>query len=199
MKKFIYLISPPKLNDIFFEEIEEILSSKKIKFFQLRLKNASTKKIIYSFKKIKQITNKKKVKLILNDDMRLAEFLKADGCHLGQKDGSIKMARKKLKRKLIGVTCHNSRKLCISAEREGVNYIALGSFFKSKLKPKAIKANMKILKWAKKNIKVPIVAIGGIDNRNYKKIIKAGANYIALSSFIWNNPNLKPQDAIKKF
>ena len=58
---------------------------------------------------------------------------------------------------------------------------------------------MNILKWAKKNLKKPIVVIGGINSANYKRLIKAGANYIALSSFIWDNPKLKPEQAIKKF
>ena len=61
------------------------------------------------------------------------------------------------------------------------------------------KANLNILKWAKKNIKKPIVAIGGINNFNYKKLLKSGAKYIAISSYIWDNPNLKPETAIKKF
>ena len=79
------------------------------------------------------------------------------------------------------------------------DYIAFGSFFKSRLKPGAKKANLNILKWAKKNIKKPIVVIGGINNTNYKRLIKAGAKYIALSSFIWDNPKLKPEQAIRKF
>ena len=79
------------------------------------------------------------------------------------------------------------------------DYVAFGSFFKSKLKPNAKKANLSILRWAKKNIKKPIIVIGGINNINYKKLIKAGAKYIALSSFIWDNPKLKPEQAIRKF
>ena len=79
------------------------------------------------------------------------------------------------------------------------DYIAFGSFFKSKLKPNAKRADLNILNWAKKNIKKPIIVIGGINNKNYKKLIKAGAKYIALSSFIWDNPKLKPEQAIKKF
>ena len=79
------------------------------------------------------------------------------------------------------------------------NYVAFGSFFKSKLKPNAKKAKLSILRWAKKNIKKPIVVIGGINNINYKKLIKTGAKYIALSSFIWDNPKLRPEQAIRKF
>ena len=79
------------------------------------------------------------------------------------------------------------------------DYIAYRSFYKYKLKQNAIKANLNILRWAKKNVKKPIVAIGGINNKNYKKIIRAGAKYIAISSFIWDNPKLKPELAIRKF
>ena len=77
--------------------------------------------------------------------------------------------------------------------------MAFGSFNKSNLKPNAKKANLNILKWANKNVKKPIVAIGGINNLNYKKLIRYGAKYIALSSYIWDNPKLKPEDAIRKF
>ncbi len=80
-----------------------------------------------------------------------------------------------------------------------MDYLAFGSFFKSKLKPRAKKANIRILKKLKKNIKCPIVVIGGINNLNYKRLIKSGAKYIALSSFIWDNPKLKPEIAIRKF
>ena len=85
------------------------------------------------------------------------------------------------------------------AIKNKAEYIALGSFYKSRLKPNAKKIDLKILKWAKKNIKKPIVAIGGITDENYKKLIDNGANYIAISSFIWDNPSLKPEFAIRKF
>ena len=103
------------------------------------------------------------------------------------------------KKKIIGVTSHNSKKLAIQAIKNKADYVAFGSFFSSKLKPKAKKANLKVLKWAKKNIKKPIIAIGGITDKNYKKLITSGANYIAISSFIWDNPGLKPELAIRKF
>ena len=118
---------------------------------------------------------------------------------MGQLDGSFKIARKKLKGKILGITCHNSKILANNAIENKADYIAFGSFSKSKLKPNAKKANIKVLKWAKKNIKKPIVVIGGINNVNYKRLIKAGAKYIAISSFIWDNPKLKPETAIRKF
>ena len=118
---------------------------------------------------------------------------------MGQLDGSILKARKKLKKKILGITCHNSKELAKIAIKNKADYVAFGSFFKSKLKQNAKKANIHILRWAKKNVKKPIVAIGGINNKNYKKLMKAGAKYIAISSFIWDNPKLKPEIAIKKF
>ena len=69
----------------------------------------------------------------------------------------------------MGITCHNSKKLALEAVKNRADYVAFGSFYKSKLKPKAIKADQTILKWAKIYIKKPIVVIGGIDNSNYKK------------------------------
>ena len=199
MKRLVYLISPNTINKNFYKSLDKVLSFKNVKFFQLRLKNFKTKNIIIIASKIKKITNKHNVKFIINDNFKIACKVKADGCHLGQSDGSIKFARKKLKKRILGVTCHNSKKLAKSAINENVDYVAFGSFFKSNLKPNTKRANIKILKWAKKEFKKPIVVIGGINDLNYKKLIKAGAKYIAISSFIWDNPKLKPEFAIRKF
>jgi len=199
LKRLVYLISPNKIYSDFYKDLEKVLSSKKVFFFQLRLKNKPKNLIIKIARKIKKITKKYKVKLIINDNSKLVKKIDADGCHIGQLDNTVSSARKDVKRKTIGVTCHNSRKLALKAFRDKADYIAFGSFFKSRLKPNAKKADLKILFWAKKNIKKPIVVIGGITDKNYKKLIKAGANYIAISTFIWNNPFLKPEVAIKKF
>ena len=100
----------------------------------------------------------------------IAKIVGADGCHIGQKDMDFIKARKILgKNKIIGVTCHNSKKLALKAKKHGANYIAFGSFFKSSTKKTAFKANLAILRWAKKKINMPIVAIGGINSSNYKK------------------------------
>ena len=199
MKRLVYLISPNKIEHSFFANLDKVLSFKNVKFFQLRLKNISQKELLSISRKIKKITTKHKVKFIINDYFVLVSKIKADGCHMGQLDGSFKIARKKLKRKILGITCHNSKTLAKNAIKNKADYVAFGSFFKSKLKPKAKNANISIIKWAKKNIKKPIIVIGGINNQNYKKLIKAGANYIALSSYIWDNPKIKPELAIRKF
>jgi thiamine-phosphate pyrophosphorylase len=199
LKRLVYLISPNKINKKFYSDLDKVLSYGNVKFFQLRLKKTKGKNLIKISNKIRKITFKYKVKFIINDDFILTIKVKADGCHMGQLDGSIKTAKKKLRNKILGITCHNSKILAKNAIKDKASYLAFGSFFKSKLKPNAIIANLNIIRWAKKNIKKPIVVIGGISNLNYKKLIKAGAKYIAISSYIWDNPKLKPELAIRKF
>ena len=199
LKRLVYLISPNKIYSNFYIDLNKVLASKKVSFFQLRLKKNTSNEIVEIAKKIRTITKKHNVKLIINDSSVIANKVNADGCHLGQADDSIELARKNIKKKIIGITCHGSKKLALAAYKNKCDYVAFGSFFNSKLKSKAKKADLKILPWAKKNIKKPIVAIGGITDKNFKKLIKSGANYIAISTFIWNNPFLKPEIAIKKF
>ena len=168
-KKFIYLISPNKIPNSFYKNLKLVLKTGKVSFFQLRLKNYSLKKKIIIGKKIKNICKKNKVKFIINDDPLLALKLDADGCHLGQKDMNIKMAKKILGKKIIGITCHNSIKLAKLAIKNNADYIAFGAFNSSKTKKVKYKANISLIKKIKKSSNIPIVAIGGIDNLNYKK------------------------------
>ena len=199
MRKIVYLISPNKIDRNFYSSLKKVLSSRNITFFQLRLKKYRNNEIYKIAKKIQKITKKYKVKFIINDNYNLASQVNADGCHLGQSDGPKKLARHILNKKILGITCHNSKKFAKNAVKYNADYLALGSFYQSKLKPNAVKANLKTLKWASKNIKIPVVAIGGINNKNYKNLLKNGAKYIALSSYIWDNPMLKPELAIKVF
>ena len=200
-KKFVYLISPNKIKDKkFYIDLDKVLSSKKISFFQLRLKNESNKEKTYIGKKIKKTCKKHRVKFLVNDEPDLAKKLNADGCHIGQKDMNFKNCKKIIgKNKIIGVTCHNSKKFALRAKKAGASYVAFGSFFKSNTKKTTFKSNLETLRWAKKKISMPIVAIGGIDSSNYKKILLNGADYIACSSYVWNNKKLNPVLAISKF
>ena len=198
-KRFIYLISPKKIkNNFFYYELNKILKTKKVSFFQLRLKNQSLKNKITVGKQVLKICKKYKVKFIVNDDPFLAKKLMADGCHLGQKDMNYKNARKLLGKKIIGITCHNSKKLIKNAIKNKASYIALGAFFSTKTKQVKYKASLKILNWAKKTTNIPVVAIGGIKFDNYKKLLLNKANFLAISGYIWNNKKYKPLDAIKK-
>ena len=150
-------------------------------------------------KKVKKICKKFNVKFLINDDPILAKKLNADGCHLGQKDMNINEARKTLKNKIIGITCHNSIKLAkIAISNNKVDYLAFGAFNNSKTKKTRYKAKINILRSIKKITKIPIVAIGGINSKNYKKLLLNKADFLAISGFIWNNKKYKPSKAIEK-
>ena len=197
-KKFIYLISPLKINEHFFFNLTEVLKQKKVSYFQLRLKKESFKKKLIIGRKIKKICKKFNVKFLINDDVFLTKKLDVDGCHLGQKDMNIYKARKLIGNKIIGITCHNSIKLEKKAIKNEVDYIALGAFYSSKTKKVKYKATINMLKKVKEITKTPIVAIGGINSDNYKKLLLNKANFLAISGYIWNNKKLKPIEAIKK-
>ena len=201
MRRFIYLISPQKIRGpSFYKKLNKILKTNKVKYFQLRLKNTSKSNLVKISKKIKKITKKHNTMFLVNDFPAIAKLVNADGCHIGQKDMNIISSRKILgKNKVIGVTCHNSKKLALKAKNHGANYVAFGSFFTSATKKSAFRANSEILRWAKKKINMPIVAIGGINSSNYKKILSNGANFIACSSYVWDNKKLNPISAIKEF
>ena len=197
-KKFIYLISPLKINKIFYQNLRYVLKQKKVSFFQLRLKNEKLKKKLIIGEKIRKICKKFKVKFLINDDVYLAKKLNADGCHLGQKDMNIHKARKLIGNKIIGVTCHNSIKLAKVALKNKADYLAFGAFYSTSTKKTKYKPSLNILKKARMITNTPIVAIGGINSTNYKKLLLNKANLLAISGYIWKNKKLKPFEAIKK-
>ena len=159
-------------------DLWQVLKTGKVGFFQLRLKNYSLKKKLIIGKKIRNICKKNKVKFIINDDPLLALKLNADGCHLGQKDMNINIAKKAIKAK--------------------ADYIAFGAFNKSKTKKTKFVASVKILNKVKKFTKTPIVAIGGINDVNYKNLLLNNANFLAISGYIWKNKNYKPLQAVER-
>ena len=197
-KKFIYLISPNKIYKKFFKDLQKVLETGKINFFQLRLKKYSFKHKILIGKKIKNICKKNRVKFLINDDPILAKRLSADGCHLGQKDINIKEARKIIGKQIIGITCHNSINFAKKAIKAKASYLAFGAFYSSKTKKTKYSANIKILKKIKKITKTPIVAIGGINSENYKNLLLNNANFLAISGYVWSNKKYKPLEAIER-
>ena len=197
-KKFVYLISPNKISNNFYKNLNLLLKTGKVSFFQLRLKNYSQRQKLIIGEKIKKICKKNRVKFIINDDPILTLKLDADGCHLGQKDMNIKLAKKILYNKIIGVTCHNSINLAKKAIKAKANYIAFGAFFSSKTKKTKYIASMNIFNKVKKFSKIPIVAIGGINSNNYKNLLLNKANFLAISGYIWKNKFYKPLQAIER-
>ena len=198
-KKFIYLISPSKIKNSFYSELIEVFKTNQVGYFQLRLKKESFKKKLIIGKKIKKICKNFNVKFLVNDDVILTTKLKADGCHLGQNDMKIVDARKIIGNKIIGVTCHNSIRLAKIAIKNKADYLAFGAFNSSRTKKIKYRATVKTLKKARKITKAPIVAIGGINSNNYKKLLLNKANFLAISGYIWKNKKIKPIEAINKF
>ena len=197
--KFIYLISPNKIeDDEFYTNLSLVLKSGKVSYFQLRLKKETIKNKLIIGKKILTICKNYKVKFLVNDDPMIAKKLNADGCHLGQSDMSIVKARKLLKNKIIGVTCHNSIKLAKKGISDGADYLAFGAFYSTQTKKVKYRANLRILISIKKITTLPVVAIGGIKLNNYKKLLLNKANFLAISGYIWHNKKYKPLEAIKK-
>ena len=164
----------------------------------MRLKKYSYDKKIIIGKKIKQICKNSNVKFLVNDSPELSKKLRADGCHLGQKDMNIIEARKIIGNKIIGITCHNSINLAKAAIQGKANYIAFGAFFSTQTKKVKYQATTKILDKVKKLTRIPLVAIGGINLSNYKKLLLNNANLLAISGYVWNNKKYKPFEAIEK-
>ena len=164
----------------------------------MRFKKESFQNRLVIGKKIKKICKKFNVKFLINDDVFLAKKLNADGCHLGQGDMNILKARRLIKNKIIGITCHNSIKLGKVAIKNKADYLAFGAFNSSRTKKVKYKASINLLKKARKMSNLPIVAIGGINSDNYKKLLLNKANFLAISGYIWKNKKLKPVEAINK-
>jgi len=197
--KRIYLITPNILTKKFYSFLPKVLASKKVKFLQLRCKSYSRSKIDIHLKKMLTITKRHNVKLIINDDSFFVKKYKNTGFHLGQKDLMKKDNISNLnKNNCFGITCHNSISLAKKALKFKPHYIAFGAFYPTKTKQVKYIAKKDILKKAKK-FKTKVVAIGGITNKNYKELIKSGADYIAISGFIWKNKQFNPVQAIKLF
>jgi len=132
------------------------------------------------------------VPLIINDDLRLADLIDADGVHLGRDDVNLREARLILGRdKLIGVSCYNDLSLARAAQDGGADYVAFGSFFASPTKPQAVAAPLELLRHAKRELRVPLVAIGGITLANAHLLVEAGADALAVISAVFDSGNIR--------
>ena len=196
-KKYIYLISPNKINSKFYYNLGKILATGKVGLFQMRLKKYSLKQKILIGRKIKNICKANNVSFLVNDDPWLSKKLDADGCHLGQKDMSIEKARYIIGNKIIGITCHNSIRLAKIAIKLKANYLAFGAFNETRTKKTRYRATTKTLNKINSLTNIPIVAIGGINSNNYKNLLLNKANFLAISSYVWNNKKYKPKQAIE--
>ena len=153
---------------------------------QYRNKSASSVLKLEQAMQLRRLTTEFSVPLIINDDMVLAMQVDADGVHLGETDGSLVAARKLLGAdKMIGVSCYNRFSLARDAEVQGADYVAFGAFFGSSIKPAAPVATIALLHEARRELKLPIVAIGGITADNGARLLDAGADALAVISALF--------------
>ncbi len=184
----LYLITPPKIElQAFSEELKRALGAGDVASLQLRLKDVSDDEIARAVETLMPITQEHDVAFILNDLPDLAASLGCDGVHIGQQDASYAEARAAVGRdRIVGVTCHNSRDLAFEAGEAGAEYVAFGSFYPTTTKEVQFTSDIELLAWWAEAMTVPVVAIGGITAENAKPLIDAGADFIAVSSGVWN-------------
>lgn len=196
----LYLISPPKIDLPKFQlELDAALSSRAVSVFQLRLKDAAENDVRAAIRALLPICRKHEVLFILNDRPDIAASEKCDGVHIGQKDMAYSEARELLgPEKVIGVTCHNSKDLAFNAAEAGADYVAFGAFYPTTTKETEHKATPDLLRDWSELTTVPCVAIGGITPLNCAPLVDAGADFIAVSSWVWGHKN-GPKEALSAF
>jgi thiamine-phosphate pyrophosphorylase len=183
----IYLISPLGVGGDFPNQLSSALAAAPVAAFQFRVKGLDQHEAARLAAPLLDICREQDVAFIVNDDVALAKRLKADGVHLGQGDGDPREARAELGPDAqIGVTCHGSRHLAMEAGEAGANYVAFGAFFDSSTKATQHRADPDILRWWSAIMEIPCVAIGGITADNCAPLVRAGADFLAVSGGVWS-------------
>jgi len=185
----LYLITPPRLDPATFRDrLAEALDAGDVACLQLRLKDAAQDEIKRAVEVLMPVAQARDVAFILNDDAKLAHALGCDGAHLGQTDGDHEGARKLLKDRILGITCHASRHLAMEAGELGADYVAFGAFFPTDTKETVHTAGTDLLEWWSEMMEIPCVAIGGITAANCAPLVRVGADFLAVVGAVWNHP-----------
>lgn len=193
----LYLITPPQIDDLdgFLSVLDDALSAAPVACLQIRLKNPDgtameDSALVQMAKPICALAQRQGVAVILNDRPDLVDAVGADGVHVGQTDMDYLSSRELLGGDaIIGVTCHNSKQLAFEAAGAGADYVAFGAFFETPTKDPKTRAELEILSWWQYAMETPVVAIGGITPDTAKAVITAGADFIAVSSGVWQHPD----------
>ena len=187
----LYLITPSAIAEMpaFLAQLEEALSAGDVAALQVRLKDIPDAQIEGAVRAILPVAQKHGVAVILNDRPDLAARSGCDGVHIGQDDGTVAAARKVLPQGMIGVTCHDSRHLAMEASEQGADYVAFGAFFPTSTKQTATPPpEVETLSIWQEVMSTPCVAIGGITADNCRPLVTAGADFLAVSSYVWDHP-----------
>ncbi len=196
----LYLITPPKFElRAFADELKRALDGGDVASLQLRLKDVSDDEIRRAAEILMPVARARDVAFILNDRPDLARAIGCDGVHIGQDDMPYAEARQAMgPNGIVGVTCHGSRDLAFDAAEAGADYVAFGAFFPTTTKQVQFRADIELLQWWSEVMVVPCVAIGGIKVENAAPLIAAGADFIAVSSGVWDYEQ-GPQAAVRAF
>lgn len=186
----LYLVTPPAFElDAFAHKMAEALDGGDVACVQLRLKDAPDGAVRDAARTLMPVCHARDVAFIVNDRPDLAAQMDADGVHIGQEDTAYGEARDLLgDDRIVGVTCHDSRHLAMEAGEAGADYVAFGAFFPTETKEAKTAADPDILHWWSELTTVPCVAIGGITVGNCAPLVKAGADFLAVVSGVWNHP-----------
>lgn len=196
----LYLITPPAFEPAAFSRaLEEALAGGDVAAVQLRLKELSDEDVLRIGREIAPIVQGAGVAFIVNDRPDLAVRLKADGTHIGQEDASYEMARRLMgPDKIVGVTAHDSRHLAMEAADAGADYVAFGAFYPTDTKAPSHWAEPEILEIWAETATTPCVAIGGITIDNAEPLVRAGADFLAVSAGVWAHAD-GPRAAVAAF
>lgn len=190
-KTKLYLITPPRFDlESFVVRLERALGAGEVAAVQLRLKDVSDDEILTVGERLKPLVQSAGGVFFVNDRPDLARRIEADGVHIGQQDWPIAKARAEVGRNaLIGVTCHDSRHLAIEAGEAGADYVAFGAFYPTSTKTPPAVADPDLLAWWQAIMELPCVAIGGVTPANAEPLVRAGADFVAAASGVWDWPD----------
>lgn len=195
----LYLVSPLNVGGDFPDRLRAALDGGAVAAFQFRVKDVDEHAAARLAEPLQAICAERDAAFIVNDSMRLAKRLGADGVHLGQGDGDPREARSLLGPSAqIGVTCHDSRHLAMEAGDAGADYVAFGSFYPTTTKEVRHRPDPSILSWWATLFELPSVAIGGITPANAAPLVAAGADFLAVSGAIWSHAE-GPGAAVAEF
>ena len=197
----LYLITPPAIDDLaaFARVLDSALAAGDVAALQIRLKPADDAAILAAVEALAPVARAHGVAVLLNDRPDLARRAGCDGVHIGQSDGSLAEARRVMgPDAMIGVTCHDSRDLAMDAAEAGADYVAFGAFFPTGTKQTTHRPEPDILTIWQETVEVPCVAIGGITPANAGDLARAGADFVAVSSAVWDHPE-GPAAAVRAF
>ena len=188
----LYLITPPAIDDLsaFARDLDAALAAGDVAALQIRLKPADDAAILAAVEALAPVARAHGVAVLLNDRPDLARRSGCDGVHIGQSDAALAEARRVMgPDAMIGVTCHDSRDLAMDAAEAGADYVAFGAFFPTGTKQTTHRPDPEILSIWQETVEVPCVAIGGVTPENAGGLARAGADFVAVSSAVWNHPD----------